>query len=45
MFSLVLGLVEDTVMARMLTGAVLEMELEKLNELYVDCWSIYMFAG
>lgn len=45
MFSLVLGLVVDTVMARMLTRAVLEMELGKLNELYVDCWSTYMFAG
>ncbi|KAL0633971.1 hypothetical protein Q9L58_007071 [Maublancomyces gigas] len=32
-FSLVLGLVVDTVMARMLTRTVLEMELEKLNGL------------
>lgn len=45
MFNLVLGPVEDTVMARMLTGAVLEMELGKLNELYVDCRSTYTFAG
>lgn len=41
-FGLVLGLVGDTVMARMLTGVVLEMELGKLNKLYVSCRSTHL---
>lgn len=45
MFGLVLGLVGDTVMARMLTGAVLEMELGKLNELYVGWGPIHRLSG
>lgn len=44
MFGMVLGLVGDTVMARMLTGVVLKMELGKLNELYVNCRAVCLLA-